>query len=59
MPLHAGDYLDGQPVDVRQLLMELHIWLTSIASYLGQADRVDETRLPGKVFFDYVRYYDK
>lgn len=56
-------YLDGQPVqtvDVRQLPHgDLHIWLTSIASYLGQTDRVDETRLPGKVFFDYVRYYDK
>lgn len=37
----------------------LHIWLTSIASYLGKTDKVDETRLPGKVHFDYVRYYAK
>jgi beta-glucanase (GH16 family) len=56
-------YLDGkeaQTVDVSQLPHgNLHIWLTSIASYLGKTDKVDETRLPGKVLFDYVRYYAK
>lgn len=36
-----------------------HIWLTSIASHLSKTDGVDETRLPGKVFFDYVRCYAK
>jgi len=55
--------LDGnvvQTVDVSALPHgELHIWLTSIASYLGKTDAVDETRLPGKVHFDYVRYYRK
>lgn len=38
---------------------DLHIWLTSIASYLGKTDAVDDSRLPGKVHFDYVRYYRK
>jgi beta-glucanase (GH16 family) len=54
-------YLDGQPVqtvDVSQLPHgDLHIWLTSIASHLGKTDNVDESRLPGKVLFDYVRFF--
>ncbi|HBY63681.1 MAG TPA: hypothetical protein DEH78_27975 [Solibacterales bacterium] len=56
-------YLDGQPVqtvDVSQLPHgDLHIWLTSIASHLGKTDRVDDARLPGRVLFDYVRFYSK
>jgi len=56
-------YLDNQPVqtvDVSHLPHgDLNIWLTSIASYLGKTDKVDESRLPGHVFFDYVRYYGK
>lgn len=56
-------YLDGrevQTVDVSQLPHgDLHVWLTSIASHLGKTDKVDESRLPGKVLLDYVRYYAK
>ncbi|MCU0247255.1 MAG: glycoside hydrolase family 16 protein [Bryobacter sp.] len=56
-------YLDGQPVqtvDVAALPHgDLHIWLTSIASYLGKTDAVDESRLPGRVLYDYVRFYEK
>jgi hypothetical protein len=37
----------------------LHIRLTSIPSCLGKTDKVDEPRLPGKVYFDYVRDYAK
>jgi beta-glucanase (GH16 family) len=55
--------LDGRPVqtvDVSQLPHGgLHIWLTSIASYLGKTDKVDDSRLPGRVLFDYVRFYTK
>jgi beta-glucanase (GH16 family) len=55
--------LDGnvvQTVDVASLPhSDLHIWLTSIASNLGKTDAVDDARLPGKVYFDYVRYYRK
>jgi beta-glucanase (GH16 family) len=47
-----------QTVDVSQLPhSDLHIWLTSIASYLGKTDAVDESRLPGRVEYDYVRFY--
>lgn len=56
-------YLDGQEVqtvDVSGLPHgTLHIWLTSIASHLGPTDRVDESRLPGRVLYDYVRFYTK
>jgi beta-glucanase (GH16 family) len=56
-------FLDGnlvQTVDVAKLPHgELHIWLTSIASHLGKTDAVDETKLPGRVEYDYVRFYTK
>lgn len=56
-------FLDGEVVgtlDVSQLPHgDLHIWLTSIASYLGKTDAVDETRLPGRVEYEYVRFYEK
>ncbi len=62
-PERVTFYLDGLPVqtvDVSKLPHgNLHIWLTSIASYLGKTDRVDESRLPGRVLFDYVRFYAK
>ncbi|HWB96374.1 MAG TPA: family 16 glycosylhydrolase, partial [Bryobacteraceae bacterium] len=38
---------------------DVHIWLTSIASQLGKTDAVDEARLPGRVEYDYVRFYVK
>jgi beta-glucanase (GH16 family) len=56
-------FLDGrlvQTVDVSQLPHgDLNIWLTSIASYLGKTDAVDEARLPGRVEYDYVRFYTR
>jgi beta-glucanase (GH16 family) len=56
-------FLDGQvvqTVDVSSLPHgDLHIWLTSIASHLGKTDAVDDSRLPGHIYFDYVRFYEK
>jgi beta-glucanase (GH16 family) len=56
-------YFDGalqQTVDLTALVKgDENIWLTSIASYLGKTDKVDDGRLPGKVWFDYVRFYEK
>lgn len=34
-----------------------NIWLTSIASWLGKTEAVDESQLPATLEFDYVRYY--
>jgi len=55
--------LDGnevQTVDISALPhSDLNIWLTSIASYLGKTDAVDDSRLPGRVLFDYVRFYER
>ncbi|MBN1541745.1 glycoside hydrolase family 16 protein [candidate division KSB1 bacterium] len=36
---------------------EHHIWLTSIASHLGDTERVDDSALPSAAVFDYVRVY--
>ncbi len=62
-PEQVKYYLDGnvvQTVDITALPKgDLHIWLTSIASYLGKTDKVDESRLPGTVSYDYVRFYQK
>lgn len=33
------------------------IWLTCIASWLGNTTYVDDTALPGEILFDYIRYY--
>lgn len=34
-----------------------NIWLTSIATWLGQTEAVDDEQLPAKVKFEYVRFY--
>ena len=34
-----------------------NIWLTSIATWLGKTEAVDDDQLPAKVEFEYVRYY--
>lgn len=56
-------FLDGQlvqTVDVSKLPhSDLSIWLTSIASYLGKTDAVDEAKLPGRVEYEYVRFYEE
>ena len=38
---------------------EQHIWLTSIASYLGHTKLVDDKHLPAIVECDWVRFYEK
>lgn len=62
-PTTVKFFLDGtvvQTIDVSALPHgDLHIWLTSIASSLGNTDAVDESRLPGRVHFDYVRFYER
>jgi hypothetical protein len=36
---------------------EQHIWLTSIATWLGKTSSVEDAALPETALFDYVRYY--
>ncbi len=36
----------------------LNIWLTSIATWLGNTEAVDDSQLPSSAVFDYVRYYE-
>lgn len=36
---------------------KVHIWLTSIASWLGGTPKVDDARLPDSFEVDYVRYF--
>lgn len=55
-------YFEGKlvrTVDARnQELRDIHIWLTTIATWLGNTDAVDETKLPSAAIFDYVRFYE-
>jgi beta-glucanase (GH16 family) len=49
-----------QTVDVSGLPQgELNIWLTSIAANLGHTTKVDDGRLPGHIYYDYVHFYTK
>jgi beta-glucanase (GH16 family) len=56
-------FLDGELVQSSGISAlpqgELNIWLTSIAANLGHTDMVDDSRLPGYVYYDYVRFYTK
>jgi beta-glucanase (GH16 family) len=56
-------FFDGelvQTVDISSFPQgKFNIWLTSIGSSLGDTDSVDDSRLPGHVDFDYVRFYRK
>jgi beta-glucanase (GH16 family) len=36
-----------------------HIWFTSIATHLGGAKEVDESKLPSEMTVDYIRLYEK
>jgi len=38
---------------------EQHIWLTTIASQLGGAKKVDDAKLPAAAEYEYVRFYEK
>jgi beta-glucanase (GH16 family) len=62
-PSTVNYYFDGdlvQNVDIHSLPQgDVNIWLTSIASGLGKTDGVDDSRLPGHVDYDYVRFYRK
>jgi beta-glucanase (GH16 family) len=54
-------YFEGN--EVRQIdisdmpFKEMHLWLTSIASPLGETPHVDDAALPAEASFDWVRYY--
>lgn len=48
---------DGTPVVFET--GEQHIWLTTIATYLGETKAVDDRALPSAALFDYVRFYER
>ncbi len=54
-------YLNGQKVWEKEITDvpqgPIHIWLTSIASFLGDTEAVDDSQLPAAAVFDYVRFY--
>ena len=56
-------YYNNKRVAARSLaempLGSLNIWLTSIASFLGDTKQVDETRLPEMLEFEYVRFFSQ
>ncbi|WP_299552283.1 glycoside hydrolase family 16 protein [Seonamhaeicola sp.] len=60
-PEYVRYYLNGEVVreiNIKDLNHSgLNIWLTSIASFLGGTESVDDTKLPSSAIFDYVRYY--
>jgi len=62
-PSDVKYFFDGhlaQTADISSLPQgKVNIWLTSIASGLGDTDAVDDSRLPGHIDFDYVRFYRK
>jgi beta-glucanase (GH16 family) len=62
-PATVKYFFDGdlvQTTDIASLPQgDVNIWLTSIASGLGNTDAVDDSRLPGHVDYDYVRFYRK
>lgn len=60
-PTSVRYYANGKlvrVVDIKNLdHSPLNIWLTSIASFLGDTKRVDDSKLPSSAVFDYVRFY--
>ncbi len=57
-------YFDGRVVHVNDATLipdhgDMSIWLTTIASPLGNTRAVDESALPVHALFDYVRFYEK
>jgi hypothetical protein len=62
-PTTVKYFFDGALVETADISSlpqgNVNIWLTSIASSLKDADRVDDSRLPGHVDYDYVRFYRK
>jgi len=55
-------YVDGmldRSIDVSKMPHgDLNIWLTTIATFIGETKAVDESKLPGAFVVDYVRYYE-
>lgn len=62
-PATVKYFFDGNLVQTTSIASipqgDVNIWLTSIASGLGNTDAVDDSRLPGHVDYDYVRFYRK
>jgi beta-glucanase (GH16 family) len=62
-PKEVRYFFDGKEIGTRDATVLTHgeqsIWLTSIASSLGGTDKVDDSRLPTKAVFDYVRFFEK
>ena len=62
-PASVKYFFDGdlvQTVDISALPQgEVNIWLTSIALSSDKPDTIDNSRLPGRILVDYVRYYRK
>jgi beta-glucanase (GH16 family) len=56
-------FFDGElvrTIDATQFTHgDQHVWLTSIATFLGETKAVDETKLPATAEFDWVRFYRK
>jgi hypothetical protein len=57
-------YFDGRLVLVNDATTipdhgDMSLWLTTIASPLGNTRNVDERRLPVYAVYDYVRFYEK
>jgi len=56
-------FLDGQLVPTIDNSAvphyDQHIWLTSIASWLGKTGSVEDAALPEEALFDWVRYYQR
>jgi beta-glucanase (GH16 family) len=55
-------YLDGQLVQTVDAASwvhgDQHVWLTSITSHIGGKTSVDDSKLPGVVEVDWVRFYE-
>lgn len=61
-PAAVRFFFDGAPmhmIDVAAVPhFEQHIWLTSIAAWLGRTTSVEDSALPETALFDWVRYYE-
>lgn len=55
-------YFDGKLVrslDVSKMPhSDLNIWLTTIATFIGNTEKVDDTKLPSAAVYDYIRFYE-
>lgn len=55
-------YFDGKLVRTTDLSNmphgDLNIWLTTIATFIGNTEKVDDSKLPSAAIFDYIRYYE-